>query len=261
MKRGIKSLLFLSIVACGSVGTGWATTYDLNDYGVSFTIGTTGAVATEFTQAMQPFNSSGTGVITPFLTINAKSTEAGVNTDGTPLPFDDQRPQWNNAITLGNLQSAAYRFALDIDEPKAGDKSILSLDEFKVWVLPKVAGGALVNGNNVDTYTDLADLLALKGGVKAFDLGANNILLHYDLWKGSGQILDMQLEVPSINFSGNSSDSYLYVWAKFSGSDNGGFEEWVLVPANTPIPEPGTFLLLGSGLLGLGFYGRKRMKA
>src|SRR5262245_13257649 len=103
MKWGINSILFLSITVCGSVSTGWATTYDLNNYGISYPIGDTGAVATEFTPAMQPPTSSGTGVITPFLTINAKGTEAGVNTDGTPLPFDDQRPEWNNAITLANL--------------------------------------------------------------------------------------------------------------------------------------------------------------
>ena len=42
------------------------------------------------------------------------------------------------------------------------------------------------------------------------------------------------------------------------GSGNAG--GWVLVPdTTTSVPEPATILLLGSGLIGLGFFGRKKL--
>lgn len=45
------------------------------------------------------------------------------------------------------------------------------------------------------------------------------------------------------------------------------FNDWIVLDDFTyggtgaPVPEPSTFLLLGGGLLGLGYFGRKRMKS
>src|ERR1044071_506069 len=83
---------------------------------------------------------TGTGVLQPFVRIQAKPTEKGYNTDGV-IEFDtkDQPGNWTHSITLSqvpivNIGGVDYReFVLDINESTSQSNRFLSMNELEIY--------------------------------------------------------------------------------------------------------------------------------
>lgn len=242
MRRKILAVLAI----CGMIGasSAFATTVDLVN-GDSGTIN--GAIFEWMDQ-----QSTGTGVIDPFVRIQATGTEHGYNTSYNPPPLDAKPGLWTHDLLLTdvpvvNVGGTDYlKFLLDINQTNVEktDGNLLTMHALQIYL------GA-TGGMNTTNISSLGTLI--------YDMGVgNSVELDYDRNPGSGAG-DMYAYIPTSLITG--SNPYLYLYSAFGNPNpsNDGFEEWAVVGTPTPpVPEPGTMILLGAGFLGLAIYGKRR---
>lgn len=147
-------------------------------------------------------------------------------------------------MQLGDSSSMTY----DINDPELDEGigvnlvwgDILGIDEYLAYINGGYTGLALMSGsNNIEVLVDLdADIFSLK--IDSFT--ANGLPL-------AGGILS----IDTVRF-------YTYGTNPTSLYFNPRSFDNVLISTIDPIPEPSTFLLLGSGLAGLAFVARRRKR-
>ncbi len=217
------------------------------------TRGSSGALDGAIFSAVEP-HPTGTGVIDPFLRLQAKGVEAGYNTNG-PLEFDTKPSIHTHAIQLRdvpivNVNGTAYReFFLDINESKPG--TLLSLDQLKIGLgdSPTLSGAGAAQLFNQPAYNLDAS-------------GDNWVKLNYELGHGSGSG-DMRVLIPNSAF-GDDNSKYLYLYSQFGQNlpSDAGFEEWWVrkTDSSDAVPEPTTLAMAVFGAGGLMVHLQRRRK-
>jgi len=217
---------------------------------------------------------TGTGVFKPFLTIQMDGTEGGFSTDydgpANMLPLDTKRKHWLNttfALSEMDLADGFATFYLDINEEKAKEKKLLSLEELRIYVTNSSAPVTL----NKDDIGSLAELETYaededNSWTKVYDLLDNMLILDYTMiGKGSGRA-DLEFKLPVAAFGDADLASRLVLASRFGPTEESGsgFEEWSFkAPEGSippvSVPEPATLALLGLGLIGLAAVRRRQV--
>lgn len=182
--------------------------------------------------AQQP---TGTGVIKPFLRVQANGSEQGYNTSGSPLPFDDKAGIWTHDLRFSDLQQSLvsldgtqyYKLLLDVNEPN-GSRSLISLESLQIYT----------SATGSQTTLNVSSL-----GVLRYDLdagGDSTVIIDAARNHGSGSG-DIYAYLPVANFAGTNPSDFIYLFSRFGDSDDlasgGGFEEWSVVTNVAPVPE------------------------
>ena len=200
--------------------------------------------------------STGTVAIDSLVRINSNTAiEDGMSNSARPLLSDESLSNRSTPSLLASQvptvklpkvddspgTESYYQFLLDINQ--TGDDPLLSLSGLQ---LCSAGSGGL-------------DLIDTCAGAASQSTPANNGQLNNNLNNGGGAG-DLFVYIPTSLVPSDTDNKYIYLWSQFGLPapyvNNDGYEEWA-VRANlgsptafniAAIPEPGTLLLLGTGL-------------
>jgi len=210
--------------------------------------------------------STGTGVIEPFLRVQANDIEQGYNHSlGGNVPWDTKQGTWTHDLQLSDLVlgtgafAGYYQFLLDINENNNEIGRFLELNQVQIFSRSTPIASAPNDFSTVGTLRYNSDVGAQ---------GDSTVNLDYSRNPGSGAG-DMFMYVPVSFFAGVLPSDYIYFYSLFGGADapggpglpadsDAGFEEWALLKTTTTVPDGGmTLSLLGCTLVGVGMLRRK----